>query len=296
MALKVVNKIKEYYKSKRRIVLSITFRRFLRNGLAVIGTLVIFINLFMAIFAPYISPYDPLKIVPSKRLLQPSLTHMLGTDHAGRDILSRIIWGTREVFVVSLSAVMVSTIIGIAVGSISGYFGGIIDNILMRLTDLMMSLPSILLILVAVSMFKTQSPYIIALMMGILGWTGTARIVRSEFVSLKTLPYVESAKIIGASDLRIIFLHILPNSIGPIIVISTLKMASYIFQETSLTFWGLGDPTVISWGSMVNSGREYIITAPWIMIFSGLAIFILTLAFNLMGDGLRDALDIKQKV
>ena len=205
-------------------------------------------------------------------------------------------WGSRSSILIALGIIIIETIIALVIGSISGYYGGIIDNILMRISEVLLTIPSLILLIVAVSMFKVRSSSTIMVLTGLLWWPWSYRILRSEFLSLKESLYVEAAKSLGASDLRIIFRHILPNALSPIIVSATFDLAAAILYLTTLTFLGLGDPTVVSWGNMINDGRYYLRTAWWIATFPGIAIFFTALGFNLIGDGLRDAFDIKSRI
>jgi len=282
--------LKNMYKRLRS---SRAYRRFKRNKLAIVGAGIIFIFLIMAIFAPIIAPRHPQTLNPNSSLKPPCAEFPFGTDNIGRDIFSWVIWGARVSFIVGVGAVLIELIIGISVGMIAGYFGGWFDHFLMRITDVMLCLPSIILIIVASAMFATRSIYLITVIMGVLGWPWMARVVRAQFLSLKELSNVEAAKSIGVSDFRIILRHILPSALPSVIVLATLDIPWYILYEAALSFLGLGDPTSVSWGMMVNIGKQFLRVAPWVTTFPGLATFLLALGFNLFGDGLRDALDVR---
>ncbi|RLI45763.1 ABC transporter permease [Candidatus Bathyarchaeota archaeon] len=272
------------------------WRRFKRNKASIVGAIITSIVVLIAIFAPLISPYNPKTLNYEMSYHPPSKEFLLGTDSLGRDILSCIFWGARTSLFVAIIAVTIEILIGILIGGISGYYGGIVDEILMRFTDIILTLPTILLLIVAVSMFKVRSLIVIATIMGILGWPWMARIVRSEVLSIREQPYVEAARAIGLNDLLIILRHILPNAMSPIIVLATLDAAYYILYEATLSFLGLGDPTAISWGILVSRGQGVLQRAWWIATFPGLALFITTLGLNLLGDGLRDALDVRSRI
>jgi peptide/nickel transport system permease protein len=283
-------------KERKAGMLHIAWRRFKKNKVSIAGAIITLTIAGIAILAPLISPYNPEKLNYGKELQPPSWEFLLGTDTGGRDILSYIIWGARTSLLVAIGAILIEVAIGVLIGAIAGYFGGIIDEILMRITDIIMTLPTILLLLTAVSMFKVRSIVIITLIMGALGWPWMARIVRSEFLSLKESLFVEAAKSLGIGKLRIIFHHILPNAISPIIVVATLDAPFYIMYEATLSFLGLGDPTAISWGNLVARGKDVLTNAWWVATFPGLMIFITTIGLNLLGDGLRDAFDVRARI
>jgi len=270
--------------------------KFRRNRVSIIGAFIVISVILMALLAPLLSPYSPAQegwIDPPRKFLPPSNKHLLGTDHLGRDVLSYIIWGSRPSILAAVGVVAIETAIALVIGSIAGYYGGIIDNVLMRFTDLILTIPNLILLIVAVSMFKVRSMVTIVIVMGFLWWPWMTRVIRSQFLSLRESMYVEAAKSMGASDLHIILHHIIPNCISPIIVTATIDIAAAILSLTTLSFLGLGDPRMINWGTLINDGRRYLRSAWWITTFPGIAIFITTLGFNLLGDGLRDAFDIK---
>lgn len=286
----------EVYEPSKATRLYIVWRKLRRSQLAVFGFgLVLFISL-MALLAPLIAPYDPTWMGRSMR--PPSMEHLFGTDAQGRDMLSMILHGARISLYVGLASVFLSFSIGLAIGMISGYFGGIIDELLMRMTDVILTLPELPLLIVTITFFETRSVHIIVLVMGLIGWPFVARVVRSEFLTLRESTYVEAAKSIGATNWRIIIHHIMPNIMSTIIVLATMDIPWYIFYEATLTFLGFGDPLTYSWGVLLEKGYIYFIGAGkplywWIITIPGLALFFTSMGFNLFGDGLRDALDVK---
>ena len=260
--------------------------------------IIISITIFSAIFAENIAPYDPYGLNPSNRFQPPSSDHILGTDGLGYDVLSRIIFGARYSMIIALTVVLISTSIGVSLGLISGYYGGIIDEMVTRVTDAFMAIPSFFIYITALSMWDVRGIWIITLIMGLMMWPTFAKVVRSEVLSLKQRPFVEAGISMGASDFRIITRYILPNLMGTITIVGSFRMAAAILTETGLNFIGLGDPTVCSWGSMITrahrSGAQLVYW--WAPVFPGLAITLVTWSFNLIGDGLRDALDVKQNI
>jgi len=254
-----------------------------------LGLIILIIG--VAIFAPIISPYDPNEINLGATLQPPSSQHLLGTDRMGRDILTRIIYGTRISLLVGIIAVGISGLLGVIFGTLAGYYGGYVDGIIMRIVDVLLAFPSILLAIALVAVLGA-SLFNIMLAIGIVNWVGYARVVRGEFLSLKNKEFVSAARAMGANTFRIIFKHMLPNCIAPIIVMATLGMAGAIITESSLSFLGLGvQPPTPSWGEMLNTGRQIIRQAWWVSTFPGIAIMLAVLSFNILGDGLRDALD-----
>ena len=221
------------------------------------------------------------------------MDHLLGTDDLGRDVLSLVMNGARVSIYVGVGAVLVEIVLGLSIGMAAGYFGGIIDEVLMRITDVIFSLPQIMMLLLAISMFQARGIDIILLIMGALGWPFLARVVRSEYLSLRETTYVEAARSMGASSWRIIIRHILPNILSVIIVIATMDIPWFILYEATLTYLGFGDPMSSSWGVLLQRGYDSMTSSPWIMAAPGVALLITSLGFNLLGDGLRDALDIK---
>lgn len=270
-------------------------RKFLKHKPGIFGLFVVLLTIFSAIFADYIAPYDPYELYPMNRFQPPSWEHLMGTDNLGMDIFSRILYGARYSMIISLSVVAISMSLGVTIGLISGFYSGFIDEIVTRLTDAFMAVPSFFIYITALSMWNVRGIWTITLIMGIMMWPTFAKVVRSEVLSLKERPYVEAGKSMGASDFRLMTRYILPNLFGSITIIASFRMAAAILTETGLNFIGLGDPTICSWGSMItrahSSGAQ--LTYWWAPVFPGLAITIVTWAFNLIGDGLRDALDVK---
>ena len=269
-------------------------RAFLRNRIAVIGLVIVAIMVFAALFGPNIAPYNPNKTSSGDRLQPPGSEFFLGTDEFGRDIVSRLLYGARVSLEVAFIAQTISVVIGIAMGLISGWYGGWIDDAIMRLTDALFALPSLVFLIVWVSILE-PSKQSIFLSLGLIGWASVARMMRSQVLVLKELDYVTAARALGATPPQIMMRHILPNGLAPVIVLASLGVAGVILAESGLSFLGLGvqipNP---SWGSMIDTGRNYFTNAWWYAIFPGVTIMITVLGFNFVGDGLRDALDPKQ--
>jgi len=271
------------------------WRRFKQHKLAMFGLYFLIFMYLVAIFAPLIAPQSYRATDTPNRLKGVSREHLMGTDHLGRDVFSRVIWGSRVSLSVGFVAAGVAVLLGTVVGAVAGYFGGVIDNVLMRFTEVVMSFPTFFLLITIVSIVE-RSIFNIMLVIGITSWPGLARMVRAEFLSLREQEFVLAAKALGASDSRIIFRHILPNAMASIIVSATLQIGGAILTESSLSFLGLGIPEPFpSWGSILNAGRTNLRQAPWITFFPGIFIFLTVLAFNYVGDGLRDALDPRLK-
>ena len=277
-------------------------RKLRENKGAIFGLAMVLGVILSAIFAPLLAPYDPILQDVEKRLLPPvgqngaDPHYLLGTDHLGRDIVSRLIYGARISIVISVSAVFFSAILGTLAGLFSGFYGGRVDSIFMRLADVQLAFPFILLAIAIIAVLGPNLQNII-IVMGITGWVIYARVVRAEVLSLREKEFITSVKALGGSNGRIIFNHLLPNVIPPIIVIVTLEMARMIIMEAALSFLGLGiAPPNPSWGSMLNEARVFIETDPLQAIFPGLAISFTVLGFNLFGDGLRDIMDPRLKV
>jgi peptide/nickel transport system permease protein len=263
----------------------------LSNPLAFAGFAIIAIILLLALFAPYIAPYDPDAIDVKAILISPSSAHLMGTDGLGRDVFSRMLFGARISLLVGIVAVGIATLIGVILGAIAGYYRGWVDIVIMRLVDVMLSIPTFFLIL-AVIAFLTPSIWNIMIVIGLTSWMGVTRLVRAEFLSLRGREFVMAAQTLGAKDGRLIFTHLLPNSLTPVIVSSVLGVASAVLVESGLSFLGLGvQAPQASWGNILTDGKEYIQFAWWLSLFPGLAILITVLGYNLLGEGLRDALD-----
>jgi len=254
------------------------------------GLAIIIVLFFTAIFAPWLAPHDPMKVKTRDRLKPPSKEHLLGTDDMGRDILSRIISGSRISIMVGVVVVAISLSIGVPLGAISGYFGGKIDSILMRITDIFLGLPSLILALaIAAALGRGIMNTMIAI--SITWWPWYARLVRGQTLSIREMGYIEAARAAGGSSFRIVLTHVLPNCISPIIVTASMDMGYTILAAAALGFIGLGaQPPSPEWGLMVSIGRTYMMNYPWVATFPGLAILITVLGFNLVGDGLRDLL------
>jgi len=271
------------------------WRRFKSNRAALAGAVFIILIVLMAIFAEQISPYDPIEIVSGMRGVAPSRDHPLGWDHVGRDLLSRVIFGSRVALIVGLVASVVAVTIGVAVGAAAGYFGGWVDAALMRLTDTLMAFPLIALMIVLAAVLG-PSLVTTLIVIGTTTWSRYARVVRADVMSLKEQEFIIAARAAGVRDFRIIWRHILPNVLAPVIVLATLGVGGIIIFEAALSFLGLGiQPPRPSWGRTLADGRAYITLYPHIAIAPGVMIFITVLAFNLFGDGLRDALDPRQR-
>lgn len=272
-------------------MLNIIWRRFKKNPLSVAGLIVILIFTSVAIFAPVITPYDPTAIDVNNVLSPPSISHPFGTDELGRDVLSRMIWGSRVSLKVGFIAVGIAIFIGCIVGSFAGYYGKFIDAILMRFVDVMLAFPTFFLILAVIAIVE-PGIFTIMIVIGVTGWMDVARLVRAEFLTLKEREFISAARAIGASDSRIIFRHILPNALSPVFVAATFGIAGAILVESSLSFLGLGvQPPEPSWGNILTSGKDNITVAWWLSVYPGLAILLTVLSYNLVGEGLRDALD-----
>lgn len=268
------------------------WQRFKKHKLAVVSLWTLLVIAMCAILAPILAPFDPNEITGNFSAA-PSMQHWLGTDQVGRDILSRVLYAARVSLVVGIGAVAISAIIGTVLGLVSGYFGGLIDGVIMRITDVFMSFPYIMFILVVASIVGPGLTNII-LILGILGWPGIARLVRGNVLAIKQSDYVKASVALGYSTPRILFKHILPNTIAPILIYATSGVAGAILDEAALSFLGLGvQPPDASWGNMLSSAQSVSIltTQPWLWIAPGVCILVTVLAINYIGDALRDALD-----
>lgn len=265
--------------------------RFRSNRIALIGGLVVVLLFLVSFLAPFLTPYQPDTIDAYRVLTPPSMSHWMGTDELGRDVLTRVLYGARISLKVGFVAVGIAMLIGTAVGLIAGFYGRWIDSVLMRFVDIMLCFPTFFLILAVIALLEPSIGYIM-LVIGITGWMGVARLVRAEVLSIKERDYIMAARAMGASDLRIICRHILPNAAAPILVTATLGVAGAILTESALSFLGIGVlPPTPSWGNILTSGKDYIEFAWWLSLFPGLAILVTVLAYNLLGEGIRDALD-----
>ncbi|WP_448535124.1 nickel transporter permease [Pseudothermotoga sp.] len=262
-----------------------------RTKLAMVGTFIVVGFLLMALFAPVLSPYNPIQIDLTRRLQPPSKAHWFGTDQFGRDILSRVLHGARiEVWIIFLVS-FISGTIGLSIGITAGYFGGVVDEILMRITDIFLAFPRLILAMALSAMLgRGLTNAIIAI--SLVEWTVVARLARAEAMRVKSMPFIEAARAVGAKDLRILLLHVLPMCLSPVLVQLTLRMGTIILTAAGLGFLGLGaQPPTPEWGAIVSDGRSYLMQAWWISTFPGLFIALVVLGFNLLGDGIRDILD-----
>lgn len=275
---------------------SMMLKRFKKNKRAMVGLWMVVVFVLVALSAPWIAPYDPYEQNMQQMLESPSLAHPFGTDEFGRDILSRIIYGAQISLMIGIVGVFIAVVLGVTLGTISGYFGGFLDSLIMRIMDIFMAFPSFLLALAIVSVL---GPGMVNVMIaiGIFAVPNFARIARSAVIAVKNKEYIEAAEAMGASHTRIIFKHIIPNSLAPIIVLSTMRIATAILTAAGLSFLGMGaQPPTPEWGAMLSTGREYLRASPHVSTIPGLAIMFMVLSFNMLGDGLRDALDPKMKL
>lgn len=272
----------------------VVWQRFRQNRMALAGAAIVLFMFMMAAAASFTS-IDPAAIDVSKSLQPPSWKHPLGTDDLGREVLVRMLYGARISLLVGFVAVGISTLIGILCGALAGYYGGWVDAVVMRFVDIMLCFPTFFLIL-AVIAFLEPSIWNIMIVIGLTSWMGVARLVRAEFLSLRQRDFVLAAQVLGASDGRLIFRHILPNALSPVLVSATLGVAGAILTESALSFLGIGvQPPTPSWGNMLIIGKQTLGSAWWLSVFPGLAILITVLGYNLLGEGIRDALDPRIK-
>jgi peptide/nickel transport system permease protein len=278
---------------------TMVWRRFRRHPGAIAGSIILSILVISVILAP-LSPYDPEASDLPSRLQPPSLQHPFGTDALGRDLLTRCLYGGRISLTVGFMVVVIALVIGVPVGAIAGYFGGWLDNILMRITDAALSLPTLMvLILLSAILREVDLPLVernnvltIAFVIGVLSWMTVARLVRASFLTIREMEFITAAHCLGTRNLRVIVRHILPNAVGPIIVEATLEMGYAIMEEAGLSFLGFGiQPPTPSWGNLLESAWEHMLKQPWLAIFPGLMIFLTIISINYIGDGLRDAFD-----
>jgi peptide/nickel transport system permease protein len=273
------------------ILKSFFWKRFKKNGPAVGGGIIVITLFLVAVFAPVISPYNPDSIDRKHILVPPGTSHPFGTDDLGRDVLSRMIFGSRISLAVGFVAVGISTLLGMVLGALSGYYGGWLDRIIMRFIDIMLSIPTFFLIL-AVIAFIGPSIWNIMVIIGLTSWMGVGRLVRAEFLSLKEREFVLAARAIGAGDFRIIFRHIMINSMAPVLISAILGVAGAVLVESALSFLGIGvQPPTPSWGNILTLGKDNIEIAWWLSVFPGLAILVTVLGYNLLGEGIRDSID-----
>lgn len=271
------------------------WERFSTNRFALAGLAVIALLFLLSFAASYLTPYDPDAIDAWHVLLPPSAEHWFGTDELGRDVLTRVIFGARVSLKVGFVAVGIAVVVGTVVGLFAGFYGGWVDSLLMRIVDIMLCFPTFFLILAVIAMLEPSIWYIMVII-GLTGWMGVARLVRAEVLSLKSRDFISAARVLGASDRRIIFRHILPNALSPVLVSATLGVAGAILTESALSFLGIGvQPPTPSWGNILTSGKDYIEFAWWLSLFPGVAILVTVLSYNLVGEGIRDALDPRRQ-
>src|SRR4030066_1871502 len=293
--LEVLEEIETGKKYSRTSLYKDAWKRLRKNKLAMLGLSIVILLILIAIFAPLISPYDPISRIKEDSSRGPSINQLFGTDLLGRDIFSRVIYGSRISIEVGIIAVGISVILGLTMGALSGYFGNVPDVVIMRIADIFFAFPYIL---GAIAIMTVLGPGVINIFIaiGILGWASFARIFRGSILTIKNKEYIEAARALGASNFRFITKHIFPNAFAPIIVYATMNVGTAIIVEAALSFLGIGvQPPTPAWGKMLAESLDYIDIAPWMMVFPGLAIVITVLGFVLLGDGLRDAFDPKLK-
>ncbi len=261
------------------------------SPLAYFGIVVLGVVAFVAIFAPWLAPYELTHMDVTRQLESPSGDHWLGTDENGADVLTLIIYGTRVACLVGIAVVSICSTVGIILGAVSGFFGGVIDEVIMRITDILMAFPGILLAILII--FITQEPSLLAVIgaLSVSGWAGYARLVRGQVLSVRDEAYVEAATALGFGPKRILFRHVVPNTLAPVIIQATFGVAGAILAEAALSFLGLGPQDMPSWGAQLDQGASYFLLTPHMAIFPGLAIMFTVLSINFVGDGLRDILD-----
>jgi peptide/nickel transport system permease protein len=271
------------------------WRRFRRNPLAIFGLMVLLLLGISAIFAPALAPFDPNRVNPYDALQPPNAIHWLGTDDLGRDVLSRLLFAGRVSLMVGVGSATIAVLIGTLLGALAGYYGGSVDKIIARFIDVVLSLPVVPLALV-ISAFSQITPLRLTLILAAVSWMGVARLVRGEFLELRSAQFTDAARSTGASNLRIIFVHLLPNAISPIVVAATLLVAYAILIESALSFLGFGlQPPTASWGNMLYNAQRYMRNAAWLAVFSGVVITLTVASINFVGDGLREAIDPRLK-
>ncbi|HZJ10007.1 MAG TPA: ABC transporter permease [Trueperaceae bacterium] len=269
-------------------------RSFTRHRLGLLGLFIVVLFTLVAIFAPQIAPYDPAdQRIATARLEPPSLEFLMGTDELGRDLFSRIVYGARISMRIGLIAEGIALVIGIVLGAAAGFFGGAVDNLIMRVTDVFFAIPGLLFLIVVVAIFGSGATTIF-LALGLISWPSEARVMRSEVLRIRDREYVTAARALGLRDVGIIAKHILPNSLASMIVIGSLGVAGAILSEATLSFLGLGiQEPLASWGTMINRGQQYIFSAWWYSVFPGAVIMLVVLGFNFLGDAVRDALAVE---
>jgi peptide/nickel transport system permease protein len=266
-------------------------RRICRHNLALVGLIILIPMFLCALFAPFISVHNPFEPDLKNVLVSPSISHPFGTDTLGRDVFARVVYGSRISLIVGFVSVGIAVLIGIAIGAISGYYGGIIDEMIMRFVDLMMCFPTFFLILAVIALLE-PSIWNIMIVIGLTGWMGIARLIRAEILSIKNKEFILAAKTLGLSEMRIIFRHVLPNAMSPVYVVATLGIGGAILTESALSFLGIGvQPPTPSWGNILTQAKDNIEVAWWLSLYPGLAIFFTVMGYNLLGEGLRDIFD-----
>jgi peptide/nickel transport system permease protein len=277
--------------NRQRFWDSVFWRQLQRNQLALAGGVVVLVLGLAAVLAPLLAPYDPAAYDVKQILLPPGPAHWFGTDQIGRDVFSRMLYGARISMAVGFVSVGIAVLVGTLIGTVAAFYGGRVDELLMRFVDLMLNFPRLFLLLTLIALLR-PSIWVIMAVIGFTGWMGLARLVRGEILSLKEREFVQSARALGATDHRIMFRHILPNALVPVLVSATLGVAGAILAESGLSFLGLGvQPPTPSWGNILIDGKANIEIAWWLSVFPGMAILVTVLAYNLLGEGLRDALD-----
>ena len=294
-----ISSVRNQMQPNHENMVAMIWRRFRKHPGAIVGAVVLTIIILSTIMVP-LSPYDPETSDLKNKLQPPSWEHPFGTDPLGRDMLTRILYGGRISLIVGLMVVMITLSIGVPVGAIAGYFGGWIDNLLMRMIDATLALPTLLVLIllgavlreVKIEIIEKNTVITIAVALGLLSWMTVARLVRAIFLTLRDMEYVQAARALGASNVKIIWQEILPNGVGPIIVESTLGIGYAIMEESGLSFLGFGiRPPTPSWGNLLSNAQEHLTQHPWLAIFPGVMIFLTIISVNYIGDGLRDALD-----
>ncbi len=271
------------------------WRRLRRRRGAIVGLVIVLLFIVMAVFAPWIAPYDPIETSWSAIRKAPSAEHWFGTDDIGRDVLSRVIWGTRASLLAGVVSVSISLLLGIPIGLVAGFLGGFVDGLISRITDAFLACP-FLILAIALAAFLGPNLTNAMIAIGISATPIFVRLTRAQVIDVKVEDYIEAARAVGNAPWRIAIRHVLPNIAAPLIVQSTLAIAAAVIAEASLSFLGLGQqPPAPSWGSMLSTAKNFVDNAPWMAIWPGSAIFLLVLSFNLLGDGLRDALDPRQR-
>lgn len=268
---------------------------FKRNKSAVVGLIIVVIIVLTGFFAEYLAPYDPFRFAPGSKSFIPPFTdpnHILGTDELGRDVLSRVMFGGKTSSIIALVSASMAAILGVILGSIPGYYGGIVDDAFSRFFDIFMMIPRLILLIVIVGLLGANINNLI-IIIGLTAWPPNAKVIRSQILSLKKANYVKAAKASGATDLQILFRHVIPNSLYPVITNTVLGMGGSILVEAGLSFMGLGDPNIVSWGQMILVASRRLYSGPWLAVFPGLMLVIFVLSLNLVSEGLNQALNPK---